>query len=124
MVSRGPMLSSGAMFRSRRLLAGLLVFVFTAVEVFAAAPQLHFHSQGGTTAGVGQPGPGLSTRSDGNTTPNDCAACRTFSLATALISWVGITPPTEHQTIALTPPTLAPASGFLEDARGRAPPAC
>jgi hypothetical protein len=119
-----PVLSFRAMLRSRRWLAGILVLVFTAVEVFAAAPQLHLHTRGRAQAGVAQPGPGVTTRSDGTATPNDCAACRTLSLATALISWVGITPPTDHQTLAPIAPKLATAPGFLEDARGRAPPAC
>src|ERR1700686_2310214 len=111
------------MFRSRRWLAGLLVVVFSAVEVFASAPQLHLHPQDGTLPGVLQSGHGLTTRAGQNATPNDCLACRTFSLATTLISWVGVAPPTEHQDLAPTAPTLAEASGFLDDARGRAPPA-
>ena len=111
------------MFRSRRWLAGLLVVVFSAVEVFASAPQLHFHPQDLTQAAATQPGHALSARSDRNAAPNDCLACRTFSLATTLISWVGVAPPSEHQDLALTAPTLAATSGFLDDARGRAPPA-
>ena len=117
------MLLSRPMFGRRRWLAGLLVVVFSAVEVFASAPQLHFHSQAGTQAGVPLPGHGVTARTDRAATPNDCVACRTFSLATTLISWVGITPPGEHQNLALAAPALAPASGFLDDARGRAPPA-
>lgn len=111
------------MFRGRRWLAGLLVVVFSAVEVFASAPQLHFHAQAGTQARVLQRGQAATTQSGRNATPNDCLACRSLSIATTLISWVGVTPPAEHQTLALVPPTLAAASEFLDDARGRAPPA-
>jgi hypothetical protein len=108
------------MFRGRRWLAGFLVLVYSAVEVFASAPQLHFHSQAQAQASVLQR---VATQSGRNATPNDCVACRVFGLATTLISWVGVTPPGEHQTLTLAAPALFPASEFLDDARGRAPPA-
>jgi hypothetical protein len=115
------------MLRARRWLAGLMVVVFAAVEMYAAAPQLHVHLQAGAQSAATQQhqGQSLTKRSSGrNAAPNDCLACRTFSIATALISWIGITPPSVNQT--LTPPALTvfAASGFRDDARGRAPPAC
>ena len=114
------------MLRARRWLAGLMVVVFAAVEMYAAAPQLHIHLQGGTLVVTTQHrGQVLSTPSPGrNAAPNDCLACRTFSLATALISWTGITPPGANQTLVLPVLTEFAASGFHDDARGRAPPAC
>jgi hypothetical protein len=114
-----------SMFRGRRWLAGVLALVFLAVEVFASAPQLHFHPQAGTQAAVQQRGQALTTRSSGRSaTPNDCIACRTFSLATTLISWIGVTPPAETRALTLVASPVTPASNFLDDARGRAPPAC
>jgi hypothetical protein len=113
-----------SMFRGRRKLAGFLALLFSAVEIFASAPQLHFHAQAGTQAAIQQRGQALTTQSSGrNATPNDCLACRTFSVATTLISWLGVTPPSAHQTLTLVAPTLFRASEFLDDARGRAPPA-
>jgi hypothetical protein len=111
------------MLRARRWLAGLMVVVFAAVEMYAAAPQLHVHLQAGAQAATQQQG--LTKQSSSrNAAPNDCLACRTFSLATALISWTGVTPPGVNQSVA--PPTLIEfaAAGFHDDARGRAPPAC
>jgi hypothetical protein len=114
------------MLRARRWLAGLMVVVFAAVEMYAAAPQLHVHLQAGALGTVQQHrGLSLTTRSSGrNAPPNDCLACRTFSLATALISWAGVTPPGVNQTLALPTLTVFAAPGFHDDARGRAPPAC
>lgn len=113
------------MLRARRWLAGLMVVVFAAVEVYAAAPQLHVHLQAGALGAPQQQGQSLTTRSSNrNTATNDCLACRTFSIATALISWTGITPPGVNQTLALPTLTEFAASGFHDDARGRAPPAC
>jgi hypothetical protein len=114
------------MLRARRWLAGLMVVVFAAVEMYAAAPQLHVHLQAGAQAATQQhQGQSLTKRSSSrNAAPNDCLACRTFSIATALISWIGITPPSVNQTLALPALTVFAASGFRDDARGRAPPAC
>lgn len=100
--------------------------VFAAVEMYAAAPQLHIHLQAGARATTPQhQGQSFTKRSSSrNATPNDCLACRTFSLATALISWTGITPPGVNQTLTLPSLTVFAASGFHDDARGRAPPAC
>jgi hypothetical protein len=112
------------MFRTRRWLAGALAVVFLAVEVFASAPQLHFHPEAGAQGAVDR-GQTLATRSSGRRGPqNDCLACRTFSLATTLISWLGVTPPAETRTLTLVAAPVSPTSDFLDDARGRAPPAC
>src|SRR5258708_1242081 len=111
------------MLRGRRWLSGLLVVVFSAVGIFASAPQLHFHPEAGTQTGVLLGGHAATTQSGRNATPNDCLACRSLSIATTLISWLGVTPPSEQQAVSLAPPTLAPASESLDDARGRAPPA-
>jgi len=122
---RRPVLVCPPMLRARRWLAGLMVVVFAAVEMYAAAPQLHVHLQAGALGATQQQGQSLSTRSSSrNAALNDCLACRTFSLATALISWTGITPPGVNQTLALPTLTVSAASGFHDDARGRAPPAC
>jgi hypothetical protein len=112
------------MFACRRWLAAFLVVVFSAVEVFAAAPQLHFHPQSEALANVPASGKVVTAQRDRTPKANDCIACRTLSLATTLISWLGVTPPAEHQTAALAAPTAGIASGILDDARGRAPPAC
>jgi hypothetical protein len=113
------------MLRPRRWLAGLMVVVFAAVEMYAAAPQLHVHLQAGALGAAQQQGQSLKTRSSSrNAAPNDCLACRAFSLATALISWTGITPPGVNETLTLSAPVVFAASGFRDDARGRAPPAC
>lgn len=102
-----------------------MVVVFAAVEMYAAAPQLHIHLQAGAQGSVQQQGQALNKRSSSrNAAPNDCLACRTFSLATALISWTGVTPPGVNQTLTLFAPAVFAASGFHDDARGRAPPAC
>jgi hypothetical protein len=120
-----PVLVSPPMLRARRWLAGLMVVVFAAVEMYAAAPQLHVHLQAGAQGATQQQGQSLTKRSSGrNAAPNDCLACRTFSLATALISWTGITPPGVNQTLTLPSLIVFAASGFHDDARGRAPPAC
>jgi hypothetical protein len=113
------------MLRARRWLAGLTVVVFAAVEIYAAAPQLHVHLPAGAQGATQQQGQSLTTRSSGrNAATNDCLACRTFSLATALISWTGVTPPGVNQTLTLPTLVVSAASGFHDDARGRAPPAC
>jgi len=112
------------MFRGRRWLAGLLVLVFSAVEAFASAPQLHFHSQAETRANVLQQSQGVTTQSGRNATPKDCLACRAFGLATTLISWLGVTPPAEQGILTPVAAPVSTASEFLDDARGRAPPAC
>lgn len=120
-----PVLVSPPMLRARRWLAGLMVVVFAAVEMYAAAPQLHVHLQAGVQGDVQQQGLSITKRSSGrNAIPNDCLACRTFSLATALISWTGVTPPGLNQTLTLSAPAVFAASGFHDDARGRAPPTC
>jgi hypothetical protein len=108
------------MFRGRRWLAGLLVVVFSAVEIFGSAPQLHFHSRAKAQTAVLQR---VATQSGRSALPNDCVACRAFGIATTLISSVGVTPPIEHQSLILTATTLLPASEAFDDARGRAPPA-
>jgi hypothetical protein len=112
------------MFRGRRWLAGVLVVVFAAVEVFASAPQLHLHSQALAQMALLQHGRTITTPSSRTAPPSDCIACRAFSIATTLISWIGVTPPGAHQALTLVTPALFPASVFHDDARGRAPPAC
>ena len=112
-----------AMSSARRWLAGLLVVVFAAVEVFASAPQLHLH-QGEAFASARQQSQTLTTHSNRPPKPNDCIACRTANVATTLTAWLGVTPPRAHQTLALVASTLSPASEFIDDARGRAPPTC
>lgn len=97
--------------------------VFAAVEMYASAPQLHLH-QGEPQATAHRQAPSLSTQSSRSTKPADCIICRTSSIPRTLATLVSVAPPVCHQTLGLTAPVLSHASEFLDDARGRAPPAC
>jgi hypothetical protein len=111
------------MLRARRWLAGLMVVVFAAVEMYAAAPQLHLH-QGESRATAHRQALSLSTQSSRSTKPNDCIICRTSSIPRTLATLVAVAPPADHQALRLAVSLLSHASEFLDDARGRAPPAC
>jgi hypothetical protein len=111
------------MFRHRRWLAGLLVLLFASVEVFASAPELHFHAQIATEqAAVPSQGRSLTTRTSRNV-PADCLACRAFSLATVLIASCGSAAPAHDHTLAVFAVAVSRSSEFADDTRGRAPPA-
>ena len=118
------------MFRGRRWVAGLLVVLFSVLEVFASAPLLHVHppaeSAQGALQRVHAPLPQSERNAAGRntTTTTDCFACRTLGLATTLISWIGVAPPAEHGALTLVASAVVPVPAFLDDARGRAPPAC
>ncbi len=110
------------MLRNRRWIAGLLLLVFAAVEGFASAPQLHFHAQ--AEARTAAPGAGsvLAAKATRNQAPNDCLACRTFSLASVLVAAISVAAPAGQHARTLTQRTISTPSEFLDNARGRAPP--
>jgi hypothetical protein len=118
-----PVLVSPPMLRARRWLAGLMVVVFAAVEIFASAPQLHLH-QGEARATAHRQRQVFSAQSSRSTKPSDCIICRTSSIPRTLAMPAAVAPPADQQALGLAAPVLSHASEFLDDARGRAPPAC
>jgi hypothetical protein len=111
------------MLRHRRWLAGLLVLLFASVEVFASAPELHFHAQIATEqASIPLHGRSLMAQAS-RSAPADCLACRAFSLATALTSCCALAAPAQDHTLAVFAFAESAASEFADDTRGRAPPA-
>ncbi|MGA7616696.1 MAG: hypothetical protein WBX15_16100 [Thermoanaerobaculia bacterium] len=106
------------MSRWRVRIAAFLLVVFSAVEIFAAAPELHNHPVdiGGSTTTV-------ITRAAVSQRPVDCLACRIANLVVAVSSGPRVPLPAALSLrIAVAAPSFV-TPVRLDGVFGRAPPA-